>query len=206
MKYLIAVVTILISIMAFEADAEFAPSAKDVRPLLEGMSIPNTVLKTTKNEPASLRAIVMQKPTVLIFYRGGWCPYCNKQLAEIKTIETDLENLGYQIVAISPQSYEELKAQELKTNLAVQLFIDPQLETIEQFGIGFTVDAETVKKYDGYGISLTKNNQGESILPAPAIFIIDEMGIIQFSYVNPDYTVRPSAALIHAAAKALTMK
>ena len=50
-------------------------------------------------------------------------------------------------------------------------------------------------------VDLTADTTDKAVLPAPAIFILDESGTVQFNYVNPDYSVRPSAALVLSAAK-----
>ncbi|WJG09585.1 peroxiredoxin-like family protein [Aliiglaciecola sp. LCG003] len=183
--------------------AVIAPSAEDVTPLLNGQSIPSATLKTAEGAPVSLQAITMQKPSILLFYRGGWCPYCNRQLAEIKDIEQDLVELGYQVLAISPESPKRLQEQKLQTEFAVTLLSDESLQAIKGFGIGYYVAAETKDKYKSkWDIQLTDEvGSDRAVLPAPAIFIVDKKGLIKFNYVNPNFKVRPSAELILQAAK-----
>ncbi|MBU3023705.1 peroxiredoxin-like family protein [Aestuariibacter sp. A3R04] len=180
-----------------------APSAEEVRPLLEGMTVPDAVVSDTEGSPFSLKAMLMQKPSIVLFYRGGWCPYCNRQLAGLKDIEKPLTDLGYQIIAISPQSLDELASQELKTEFAATLLSDHKLNALNAFGISYYVDEETATRYKGHNIALAMDASGKPVLPAPALFIVDKAGTVQLSYVNPDYRVRPSAALILAAAEAL---
>lgn len=184
-----------------------ANKAENVTPLLNGTTAPNVTVKTADGSPVSLRALLMQKPTVLIFYRGGWCPYCSRQLAELKSIEQDLVNEGYQILAISPESPKKLQSQKLETEFAVTLISDESLDAIRGFGVGYYVPNDTRKLYrDRMDVNLTEDKTEQGVLPAPAIFIIDEAGTIQFSYVNPDYTVRPSAELVLSAAKLVKPK
>lgn len=199
--FIITVLTLLHPASA--AEKVIAPQAESVAPLLNGMSIPNVTLRYADGSPVSLTALAMQKPTVLMFYRGGWCPYCNRQFGEMQTIEEELVSLGYQIVAISPQTVEALSRQQLKTEMQVEQLSDASLEAITQFGLGFHVDNMTALKYAANNIPLTEDTAGKPVLPAPAVFIVDQKGIIQFSYVNPDFKVRPSAALILAVAKVL---
>ncbi|MEW9797963.1 peroxiredoxin-like family protein [Alteromonas sp. CYL-A6] len=210
MKYLTSllfIASLMISpLSAAMVRTDFAENAASVTPLLEGMMVPDGRLMTPDGAPVSLRAITLQKPTVLLFYRGGWCPYCNQQLSELKRIERDLVDMGYQIVAVSPQSLEELGEQQLKTDFAAQLYVDPTLEVLKGFGIGFYVDSATQSRYQDYGIALAMTGNGKAVLPAPALFIVDIKGRVQFSYVNPDYKVRPSAELVLAVAKVLTQK
>lgn len=181
-----------------------ADAAENVTPLLNGQTVPNTTLQTADGSPVSLKALMMSKPSIILFYRGGWCPYCNRQLAELKNIEQDLVEMGYQVLAISPESPARLQEQKLETEFAVTLLSDASLDTIRQFGIGFYVAEETSQLYkDKMNIDLTKDSSARSVLPAPAIFIADTEGLIQFNYVNPNYSVRPSAELLLNVAKTL---
>lgn len=193
-----------ISSTAFALDrSEFADQAEHVTPLLDGSSIPNASVFMADGSPVSFKGLVMQKPSVVLFYRGGWCPYCNRQLAGLKEIEAELVEMGYQILAVSPESSQRLQEQKLETDFAATLISDNNLQAISGFGVGFVVDEETQKRYAGYGISLTENEDGKPVLPAPAVFIVDKSGTVKFSYVNPDFKYRPSASLILAAATAL---
>ncbi|RDV25672.1 AhpC/TSA family protein [Alteromonas aestuariivivens] len=202
MSVLVAMAVLVSSPLA-RAATDLADNAMEVKPLLNGMSIPPITVKMADGTPVSLQALVMQKPTIVLFYRGGWCPYCSRQLAGLKDIEADLVELGYQVLAISPQSVAMLQEQKLETEFAVNLLSDENLDAIAGFGIGFYLDEDTVAKYKGYGISLTQDSNGRAVLPAPAIFFVDQKGVVQMSYVNPDYKVRPSADLVLAVAKAL---
>ena len=182
---------------------QIADSAANVTPLLIGQFAPNSKLQTVNGDPVSLKALTMQKPTVLIFYRGGWCPYCNRQLAGLKDIEGQLDALGYQILAISPETPDQLQAQKLQTKFAVQLLADPELEAISGFGIGFYVPHEKRTTYKSkWDINLTSDKvSGKAVLPAPAVFILDTNAKVLFSYVNPDFKTRISPELLYQAAK-----
>jgi peroxiredoxin len=183
-----------------------ADTAENITPILNGTTMPNVTVKTADGAPVSLRALVMQKPTIVIFYRGGWCPYCSRQLAELKSIEKELVAEGYQILAISPESPEKLQSQKLETEFAVTLISDESLAAIRGFGVGFYVPNDTRKLYkDRMNVDLTADTSDRAVLPAPAIFILDESGKVQFNYVNPDYSIRPSAALVLSAAKLVKM-
>ncbi|GGF76928.1 peroxiredoxin-like family protein [Alteromonas lipolytica] len=180
-----------------------APQANAVTPLLNGMKVPAVTLQYPDGSPVSLTALTMQQPAIILFYRGGWCPYCNRQFSELQKVEDQLIALGYQILAISPQSPDALQAQELETEMKVQQLSDYQLDALREFGVGFYVDDATAKKYAGYNIPLTKDGTGTPVLPAPGVFIVNKQGQVQFTYVNPDFTVRPSAQLILSVAEVL---
>jgi peroxiredoxin len=193
----------MLSLPALALDrTQIAENAQDVTPILNGTSVPNVMVKTAEGSPLSLPALLMEKPSVIVFYRGGWCPYCSRQLAELKDIEQELVDEGYQIIAISPETPEKLQAQKLQTEFAAQLISDADLNAIKNFGIGFYVPNDTRNLYkDRMQVELTADKSDRAVLPAPAIFITDTSGTVVFSYVNPDFKVRPSAALVLSAAK-----
>lgn len=209
MKRLVAMAMLMFAFIAGASNAyalersTIAEDADSVTPLLNGQVAPKTTLKMADGSPVSLQALTMQKPSIVLFYRGGWCPYCNEQLAQLKDIEKDLVDMGYQILAISPESPERLQEQKLETEFLVTLLSDNKLDTIRAFGVGFYLDTVTELKYKTYGINLTKDKSGNSVLPAPSIFMLNKKGQVLFSYVNPDFKVRPSADLVLAVAKTL---
>jgi peroxiredoxin len=207
MKFLKIGLTSFVLILTLQAHAldrtQIADTAENVTPLLIGQTAPNSTIQTVDGDPVSLKALTMQKPTVLIFYRGGWCPYCNRQLAGLKDIEGQLDELGYQILAISPETPAQLQQQKLQTKFSVTLLADPDLEAISGFGIGFYVpDAQRSTYKSKWDINLTSDKtSGTAVLPAPAVFILDTKGKVLFSYVNPDIKTRISPELLYQAAK-----
>lgn len=63
---------------------------QDISPLLSGENIPQVKLLDAAGQSFDLNAAVLSKPTILVFYRGGWCPFCSKQLASLQEIQQDL--------------------------------------------------------------------------------------------------------------------
>ena len=104
--------------------AQVPTKAEDVSPLLIGEKLPEASLQNADGKVLKLSTILSQKPTVMIFYRGGWCPYCNKQLSGLVDIEKEILELGYQIVAISPDDYKNLKNTEEKEKIKYSVLSD----------------------------------------------------------------------------------
>lgn len=182
-------------------DVARTPSA--VRPLLIGAQAPDATLRALDGSAISIKTALGGKPGVVIFYRGGWCPYCSTHLREIKTVEKDLKKLGYRTIAISPDRPEELAATAKKQDLAYTLLSDSKLEAARAYGIAFQVDEGTLKKYGEYGIDLRKSSgEAHDWLPVPTVFLIGKDGTVKFVYSNPDYKVRLKAPVLLAAAKA----
>ncbi len=190
----------LLSTLSFSAQAELAMSAEQVRPLLIGSTAPTVSLSNSDGKPTTLAAASKGRISVVVFYRGGWCPYCNLQLADLRHLVKPLQEKNVALIAISPDQPSELFKSIKKNSLDYTLLSDASAKVIEAFGIGFKVDDSTKKKYAEYGIDLAKAaGQSHSVLPAPSVFIIDANGKIQFAYVNPDYSVRLSSKVILAA-------
>lgn len=172
-------------------------------PLKIGDSIPDVKLRTEDDQEVSLRKLVSEKPTVLIFYRGGWCPYCNRHLQSLAGIEDDLNKAGVQLLAISMDQPTKLKATPDREKLHYRLLSDSDAAAATAFGIAFKVDDKTVEKYKGYGINLdAASGNDHHILPHPAVFVADTSGRIRFAHVNPDYKVRLEPAKVLEAARA----
>ncbi len=165
--------------------------AGQVRPLGVGEKAPAAILRRPDDQEADLAALYGQKPTVLIFYRGGWCPYCNAHLGQIATAEPELLTMGYQVLAISPDRPEELAKTLDKQHLTYQLLSDSDAILARAFGLVFRVDDLTVEKYRGFGIDLEQaSGRDHHLLPVPAVYIVDRAGVIRFAHWNPDYKTR----------------
>ena len=183
--------------------ATLAHAQTNAPPLKVGDSIPDVKLRTEDDKEVSLRKLVSEKPTVLIFYRGGWCPFCNRQLQSLAGIEDDLTKAGVQLLAISMDQPAKLKATPDREKLHYRLLSDSDATAATAFGIAFKVDDKTVEKYKGYGINLdAASGNDHHILPHPAVFIANTNGVIRFAHFNPDYKVRLEPAKVLEAARA----
>ncbi|MDF2177973.1 peroxiredoxin-like family protein [Aliiglaciecola sp. CAU 1673] len=186
--------------------SQIAADAESVTPLLNGQMVPDVTLQSPQGKPVKLLELIAQKPTVILFYRGGWCPYCNAQLAGFQEVEKKLIAMGYQILAISPETPARLMEQKFDTDYKVTQLSDVQLEATREFGIGFFLDDNTASRYRGKMGEVFASLPGDEriVLPVPAAYIVDTSGLIQFQYVNPNYKVRVNPELmVHAARMAL---
>ncbi len=177
----------------------------DVRPLLSGQQAPSFTAVAANGEQFVFDPTKRDKPAVLVFYRGGWCPYCNLHFKELREAEAGLLEAGVELLFLSADSPQKL-AEGLTEGEPVNyhLLSDNSMSISRAFGIAFKVDSETVEKYKKFGIDLEEaSGYQHHQLPAPAIFIVDTDGMIKFQYVNPDYSVRLSPEVLVAAAKTM---
>lgn len=166
-------------------------SAMEIDPLGVGESLPATVLFNAEGEQFDLVSAVAAKPTILIFYRGGWCPFCSMQMGQLVKIEEQLRELGYQLIAISPDKPEKIMESMEMWRMKYLLLSDSSMNAALALGIAYRVSSATVAKYSGTRMNLDLNSgQEHHLLPVPAVFIIGKDGNIKFEYINPDYKVR----------------
>jgi len=184
-----------------------AESADQVRPLLNGQYIPSSIEVTTvKGKKLPLGEVLNGKKTILFFYRGGWCPFCNTQMGQLKQIESQLSKLGFQLIGISTDNEQDLQKSIGKNQLDYQLLADFNSVVSQAFGLAFYSSQKTTERYlaaMGLKNPLQKNKAGELrlVLPVPAIYVIDSRGLVQFNYVNPNFKVRLHEELLLKAAE-----
>jgi len=203
---------LLVAVLVFSQSATAESSRTDihsdatlVQPLMPGMDAPAFSVKDANGEAVSFAPDQMQKPLVLSFFRGGWCPYCNLNLAEMRHAEKELRALGFDIWFVSVDSPEMIYASLQEPDIGYIVLSDAKLEATRAFGIAFNIPDEMVKRYVEYGIDLEKaSGESHHVLPVPSIFIIGSDGKISFQYTNPDYHVRLHPDVLLAAARAYT--
>ena len=181
--------------------AQAAASAAEVLPLKEGQSAPTQTLRRPDGEAVDLAKVYAAKPSILIFYRGGWCPYCNTHLMDMVQAEPKLVAMGYQVLAVSPDSPAALKTNIDKNQFSYQILSDSDMALAKGFGLAFKVDDATLAKLGSYNIDLERaSGKDHHLLPVPAVYIVDTQGIIRFAHSDPDYTKRmPTDQLLETA-------
>jgi peroxiredoxin len=173
-----------------------------------GDSAPDITLPDALGKPTQLAELWKKGPLVVIFYRGGWCPYCNLELRAWQRRLPELENLGASLVAISPQTPDNSLSTAEKNELAFPVLSDSSLEAANSFGIAFKLPPELIELYQSVGNNLPElngnsNGNSEWVLPVPATFVIDQNGTIQFAHVEVDYRERAEPADVLAAIEKL---
>lgn len=192
-----------LALAALPVHAAIAPSAAEAKPLTVGATAPSVTVKTADGTAFDLGAALTEKPTILIFYRGGWCPFCNRELGELAEFEPKFTALGYQIIAISTDAPTGLAPTAEKNHIAYRLLSDRDMVAASAYQVAFRVDAATQKKYAGYKIALAPvPGEPDAVwLPVPTAYVIGRDRVIRFAFSNPDFKVRVPAAELLAAAQ-----
>ncbi len=175
---------------------DVAKTAAEAKPLAIGASAPSSKIRTIEGKEIEFKNALGGKKTIVVFYRGGWCPFCNQQLADLMSKQDEFKARGYQLFAISPDTPLELKKSADKQKLDYSLFSDSNADLMKKFGVAFRVDDQTFNLYrDKFNLDLEKaSGKTHHILPVPSVYVISEKGKITYSYSNPDYKVRLKAS------------
>jgi peroxiredoxin len=166
-----------------------------------GDTLESFTLTDATNEPVTLDQLVASGPAVIVFYRGGWCPYCNLAL---RTYQQDLlprlSAFSASLVAISPQTPDESLSTAEKAKLDFTVLSDPGSRLGRQVGIVFQQADGVLAAQRKLGLDLAQvNAEGSTQLPRPTVLIVDQDRTVRFVDVQPDYTARTEVADILAA-------
>lgn len=159
-----------------------------------GENAPNIVFLTSENKKATLQSYYKKQPVVIIFYRGYWCPVCNKHLTEFAQKAKQIEAAGAKLIAISSESYDNVTKTKEQTGANFTIISDADGSIRKAFDVNFKVTEEyQAMIQDKLKASIAKTNANKQAeLPVPATFIIDKNGKIVYKQFNPDYKDRAS--------------
>jgi peroxiredoxin len=170
-------------------------SGIEQRALGTGDFVPDVTLPNALGQSVRLRDLWQRGPLVIIFYRGGWCPYCNLELRAWQQHLAALSTRGASLVAVSPQTPDNSMTTAEKNTLAYPVLSDSSLVAAEAFRIAFTLPPDLVELYTTFGNDLpTLNGNGKWVLPLPATYVVDTDGRVVFAHVNADYRERAEPA------------
>lgn len=148
----------------------------------------------------NLRELRKKGPVVIVFYRGYWCPYCNKFLKKLQDSLQLITDKHASVVAITPEAKEGIDSTVQRTGATFPIIYDEDMLFSSKYGVRFDVDDRTLARYKTSGIDLLKNNhQKEASLPVPAVYVINKEGSVIYRYFDVDYRKRvPVSEIIKA--------
>jgi len=161
-------------------------------------------LATPNDGSIDLAAIAKTGTLVLIFYRGGWCPYCNVTLKAYADQYAGFQAAGANVVAITPELPEKADTTAASAVLPFSIVIDRGNDFARSLGLVFALPPSLRPLYRQIGIDLVDWNGNESHeLPVPATYVIDREGTVRWAFVEADFTQRADPDDVLAAARRL---
>jgi peroxiredoxin len=157
-----------------------------------GVTVLDIDLLDAHGAPTTLYRATAGGTSVLVFYRGAWCPYCNIALNTYQSqLLPRLTERGVGLVAISPQKPDGSLSMQEKHNLSFAVLSDPSNTLARRLGI-LSHPSEGVRAAQmQLGLDLTTVNADGTIqLPMPTTLILDAMHLLRWIDVHPDYSTR----------------
>lgn len=169
-----------------------------------GSKLPKALLLTHRNKKVFLSEKLNNKPAIISFYRGAWCPYCNLELRAYEAIMKELTNQSFNFLAISPEMPDSTISTTEVDSLHFSVLSDKDNTFAKKMGLVYKTTWLLRLLYRLDGISL-KKSQGNSLgeLPIPATYVVDSDGIITHAWIDADYTHRGNPKDVLAAVSSL---
>ncbi|MDR9448749.1 MAG: peroxiredoxin family protein [Psychroflexus sp.] len=179
-------------------------SVEDVNGLAVGDSIDNFATQTYEQGQLSLDELLNKNEyAIVVFYRGQWCPVCNKHLSALNDNYASIKELNAQVLAISPEKPDYQSETKSKTGAEFVLGFDKDYKIAKLFDVLYKPNAAKRSMYNiALGAKLKKAHSDDSQrLPVPATFIINADKEIIWRHFDRNYKNRSSVEAILKALK-----
>jgi peroxiredoxin len=165
--------------LAMAASAEAASKA-----LRAGSHAPLFTLRDTNGQAVSLDQLLNTGPVVLHFFRGAWCSFGERGLADLASAYYEFRDLGANAIAVAPPS----KPATPIMPLTMPELVDHNLKVARSFGLAYELPSALHARYESLGYQPPVTRATNSFLaPIPATYLIDRDGTIAMAYVDVDY-------------------
>jgi peroxiredoxin len=186
----------------FAADqARFVGAGNLSNAVAAGDVLQEFTLPNANGADVSLSELVADGPVVLVFYRGGWCPFCNLALNQYQSeLVPQLGRYGATMAAISPQKPDESLSTVDKHALEFSVLSDAGARVARRVGVAFQQTDGVLEAQRALGLDIRQGNgEGATELPMPTVLVVDRDRVVRFADVKPDYTSRTEVDAIVSA-------
>jgi peroxiredoxin len=178
-------ISALLLMSAFQLQAQEKPEG-----LFINSKAPDFKGKDQNGNEIVLKDLRKKGPVVIIFYRGYWCPYSNKELQKLEDSLPLIKEKGAQLIAITPEKQEGITKTIEKTKASYPIVTDDEQKIMKAYDVAYEVDSKTIDRYKMANIDLAANNgqkRDAVYLPVPAVYIIGKDGEIKYRFFEEDY-------------------
>ncbi len=184
---------LIVAVMSVSASAQVTVEDAAKSALNVGGKMPSFTLNDSLGKAVSSRDLLKQGNLVVVFYRGAWCPFCNKYLNTLQKSMPQINSAGGHLVAISVENADRSQAITKKNELTYTVLSDPDLTVARMFKIVYQMPDDLNAKYKSGGLDVAKYNSMEKAeLPISATYIVNKKGEITYAHIEPDYKKRPT--------------
>ena len=176
----------------------FITKAQNPRGLQVNQTAPDFTAKDQNGNTIHLKSQLSKGNVVLVFYRGEWCPYCNKYLKELEESLVEITKKGASVIAVTPEVPEYISKSVQKTNASFPILHDNGLKIMRSYDVSYQLDDKTANRYKKLKIDLNEINGqvNRDNLPVPAVYVINKQGVIVYRFFDPDYTNRAPISVL----------
>ena len=187
----------IFSITAFLVLATVVLAQQNPEGLFAGGKAPDFKANDQDGKEVRLKELLKKGPVVVVFYRGYWCPFCNKALKRLSDSLELITAKGATLVAITPEISANIDTTIEKTGAKFSILHDKDLKIMKAYNVSFEVPENTVTRYRNAGLDFNKlNGENGTNLPVPAVYIINKQSDVIWRYFETDYKKRPSVQAI----------
>ena len=180
--------------MAVSAGAQETPEG-----LFIDSKAPDFRAKDQHGNEVHLKDLLKEGKVVLVFYRGQWCPYCNRQLKKLEDSLQQIRDKGATLIAVTPEKPESVAKTIEKSGAVYPILYDEGLKIMKAYDVDYEVPENTLTRYRNAGLDIEANNgTNGKCLPVPAVYIINKQSTITYRFFDTDYKKRPSVLEILA--------
>ncbi|GAB1259495.1 hypothetical protein NBRC116495_02020 [Aurantivibrio plasticivorans] len=164
-----------------------------------GTTIPSTVVHDHLGVATDITTLSADQVLMVVFYRGGWCPYCNLQIRQMVDNYSRFQDRGVLPVFISVDKPDAAALAQKSYEIPFPVLSDPQLVAHKAFNVVLEQSEETASRYKEYGIDLEAwSGQTHGNIAVSSVFLLDKTATVQWAHASIDYKTRPSVnQLIH---------
>ncbi len=164
-----------------------------------GEGAPNVHGVDLKGQQVALASIYEKSPVLLVFYREGWCPYCNREIHALSMAYPEFEKRGITPVAMSVDLPEADSLSQATYTIPFPVLSDTSAESLLSFHVVKPADAAQIERGKLPSVNVEQNSaQSHHEIAIPALFLIDRTGVVRWAHSDPEYKVRPSTAQLLA--------
>ena len=158
-----------------------------------GHPVADFSLKDIQGNDYAINQSWQDQPALVVFYRGGWCPFCNMQVRELSENHQKLVDAGVQPVLISVDEPDKTAMLSAQYSIPFPVLSDPDLTAHREFNVVLELDEATLSRYEEYGIELAAwSGMDHNAIAVASVFIVGTKGEILLSHAPEDYSARPS--------------
>lgn len=159
-----------------------------------GTKVPNFSSVTHDGIPVTLNDLLVKGQLMVVFYRGGWCPFCNTQIRELTEAWPEFKKRDITPVLISVDKTDGAALAQRTYEIPFPVLSDSSLAAHEALNVILELDEKTYERYKTYGIDVEQwSGEKHHKIAVAAVYVLDEKGVVQWAHASKSYKVRPSS-------------